>query len=76
MPYEDTTAEFSPGGMVLLYMYNDAFYYMEGWAFPKIVRLLYGLEIRIRTENYDFQVILDTNETGFTKRVFRRARRR
>jgi hypothetical protein len=34
MPYEDSTAEFSPGGMVLLDMYKDAFYYMEGWALP------------------------------------------
>lgn len=76
MPYEDTTAEFSPGGMVLLDMYKDAFYYMEGWALPNTVRLLYGLEIRIRTENFDFQVILDADETGFTKRAFSWARRR
>lgn len=76
MPYEDTTAEFSPGGMVLLDMYKDSFSYIEGWALPATVRLLYGLEIRIRTENYDFQVVLDTNETGFTKRAFSWVRRR
>lgn len=72
MPYEDSTAEFSPGGMVLLDMYNDTFVYSDnaGWALSKTIILLHGLEIRISTGNYDFKVILDAGETGFTKRAF------